>query len=343
MARKKYGRKMSKKIEPAVDTLQFDVLFPSGGTAFLDLSQAASLVNRRFYRQGINWVVAGFKVISNPNQGTIAISKLQNTWITSSAWEKSMRTWVRMNDEALEESTVRPRFLDFKIYADSQHHNLGFGANLLPSTGTIGSLSTADAGEWEASKVVVPNTAGAVGAVSNFEVIATGANYPGTSGSTGLNAVSMVEGYAASRSLPNVLDPNTPTDAADVNGATPENWMSAIFNEGTSQDDVVLSDMISENNVAPYPFENGPIVGGGAYADTQYPGGANQLDLMQLHDISGITGTTIGGDTRLSGGDFPCGLVRFDWTGDAPLDAIILVKLMPGPHRGYMCQPMTEM
>ncbi len=340
---KRYKRKNGMtKIQPAVDTMQFDITIASGTTKYIDLSQCASLINRRFYRQGINWVVGGFKFATAPAQGTVAISKLQNTWITSGAWEKSMRVWSRMNEEALEESTVRPRFLDFKIYADAGHHSAGFAANLLPSVGTIGSLSTAAAGEWEPSKVVVPNTAGAVGAVNNFEIIATGANYPG-GGASGLNAVSMVEGYAASRGLPNVIDPNTPDDAADVNGATPENWMSALFNEGTSQDDQVLTDMITENNVAPYPFENGPIVGGGTYTDTQYPGGANQLNLMQLHDVSGITGTTIGGDTMLRGGNFPCGLVRIDWTGDAALDGILLVNLVPGPHRGYLCESMVEM
>ena len=120
-----------------------------------------------------------------------------------------------------------------------------------------------------------------------WEITATKHRVAG-GGASGLNAVSMIEGYASSRSLPDVLDPNTPDDAADVNGATPENWMSALFNEGTSQDDQVLTDMITENNVAPYPFENGPVAGGGLYTDTQYPGGANQLNLMQLHDISGI-------------------------------------------------------
>ena len=335
-------RKSMKKIQPAVDTLQFDFTIPTNTSKYIDLSQCASLVNRRFYRQGLNWVVGGFKFISAPTQGTVAIGKLQNTWITSGSWEKSMRVWSRMNEEALDESTVRPRFLDFKIYADAGHHTAGFDANLKPVVGTIGALSTADVGEWEPSKIVVPNTAGAVGAVNNFEIIATGANYPGA-GASGLNAVSMVEGYAASRSLPDVLDPNTPTDAADANGATPQNWMSALFNDGTSQDDAVLSDMISENNVAPYPFENGPIVGGGIYTDTQYPGGANQLNLMQLHDASGITGTTIGGDTMLRGGNFPCGLVRIDWTGDAPLDGILLINLVPGPHRGYLCESMLEM
>ena len=147
MAKRKYSM-TQRKLQPAVDTMQFDINIASSSTAYIDLSQCASLINRRFYRQGINWVVAGFKFITGPaSTGTVAISKLQNTWVTSAAWEKSMRTWLRMTNDAMEEAqSVRPRFLDFKIYADAEHHTAGFGANMLPSVGTIGSLSTAQPG-----------------------------------------------------------------------------------------------------------------------------------------------------------------------------------------------------
>ena len=58
----------SSKIEPAVLTL--NVVIPSTAPGVLssstvDLSQCASLLNRRFYRQGINWAVAGVKVLSS--------------------------------------------------------------------------------------------------------------------------------------------------------------------------------------------------------------------------------------------------------------------------------------
>ena len=56
-----------KKIEPAVQTMTFVIdADPSSGVAyrFVDLSQCASLLNRRFYRQGINWAVSSMKVLS---------------------------------------------------------------------------------------------------------------------------------------------------------------------------------------------------------------------------------------------------------------------------------------
>ncbi len=343
MAKRFYSKK-GRNIEPSVQTifLSTPTVAPGATGSFTaDLSQIASLINRRFYRQGINWAVAGIKILTEGN-GSIAIKKLPNTWVMSNSWTKGFKAWQKMNREALSEAeSVRPKFLDFKIYADSTHHTDGFGANLLPLDGQLPVAQPYQAGEWIASKYVVPNTAGAVGAVNNFEVIATGASYPGVSASTGLNAVSLIEGYASSRGLPDILDPNAPADAADADGATPENWMSALFNDGTSQDDAVLSDMISENNEAPYPFEND-----GTNTDTQYPGGANQAPGLQIHDFEFITATTIGGTTRMKGGNFPCGLIRFDWTVDAASvtsDVAIQIDLIPGTHRGYLCEPMSEM
>jgi hypothetical protein len=336
MARK-YSGKKPRKIEPAVQTLYFSYNAPAGvSTSYIDLSQVASLVNRRFYRQGINWAVGGFKFLSTSNfKGSLGVSKLPNTWVMSNAWEKSFRTWQRMNKEALEETeSIRPKFLDFKIYADSAHHTAGFAANLLPL-----SLSGVYApGEWEASKVVIPRTDSTTGIPSSRELVATGASYSGA-GASGLNAVSLIEGYAASRGLPNVLDPNAPDDAADTSGVAPQNWMAALFNEGLVQNEDVIDDMITENNIAPYPFEND-----GVNVDTMYPGGANQGLGLQVHDFEYVTATTVGGTSRIKGGNFPCGLIRIDTlsTGDVG-GWVLTLDLIPGSHRGYLCESMTEM
>lgn len=156
----------------------------------------------------------------------------------------------------------------------------------------------------------------------------------------------MIEGYAASRGLPDIRDPNAPADASDADGSTPENWLSALQNEGIDQDSEVLTDMITENNLAPYPFEND-----GVHTDTQYPGGANQPagagSKLELHDVVGISPTTIGNITKTSGTNFQGGLIRIDTTaltnvGPGASALAVLVHLVPGSHRGYMCQPMTD-
>ena len=338
MAKRKYSPKRN-KIQPAVQTLTFTVpASPAGVTSYIDLSQVASLVNRRFYRQGINWAVGGFKFVGG-STGVIQISKLPNTWVMSNAWEKSMRTWTKMNREALAETeSVRPKFLDFKIYADDAHHSAGFGANLLPRSGPINAPLGTDvftAGEWVSSKVAIPATDGTDN-VNEREIIAVGPNFPGL-GASGLNAVSAIEGYAASRLLPDILDPNAPGDAAGVSGNLPSNWMAAIFNEGTDQTTEVIEEMLGSNNIAPYPFEND-----GVHVDTMYPNGANNVPYLQVHDYAFETSTTIGGTTRMKGGNFPCGLIKIEAVNQSEI-LFLQIDMVPGSHRGYLCEPMTEM
>ncbi len=326
-----------KKVDPAVETITLRV---PAGTSYCDLSQIASLANRRFYRQGLVWVVESFKAFNATSATTpksFSVSKLPNTWVMSNAWHKGFASWQKMNREALDETeSVRPRFLDFKIYMDAEHHTLGYGQNLLPAANGVLPGVLATPGEWEASKYHIPDTTGgATGDTREREVIAVGANYPGA-GASGFQAVSLIEGYAASRGLPDVLDPNVPDDAASAQGTQPQNWQAALMNEGTTQTEEVLEDMIAENNIAPYPFEND-----GVHVDTMYPGGANQLEGLQFHDATFFNPGTFANVVSLKGGTFPCGLLKFSNGNDSDVD--LLIRLVPGPHRGYLCGKMQEM
>jgi len=65
-----------------------------------------------------------------------------------------------------------------------------------------------------------------------------------------------------------------------------------------------------------------------------------------VHDQGKITPSTVGGTTRLKGGVFPCGLVRFKFVNpdlEASMALVLLVELVPGPNRGYLTQSMTDM
>lgn len=375
MARRNY-RKSSKKIQPAVETMTFylgstdkaiegPAYAPGHSTYYCSLSQVASLVNRRFYRQGLNWAVGGMRLnstnvvngttqpVADSPEGAITIQKLPNTWVMSNAWEKGFRAWQKMNKAALDQTpSVKPKFLDFKIFMDSEHHGErhGVAQNILPAVAdtifesSVTGFTDATPGEWEMSTIVTPVTsAGASdpGQVAQYEIIAVGANYPGP-GASLKDAVSLIEGYSNSRALPDITDPNAPDEASDIGGFTPENWLSAMFNEGTDQDSVVVDDMLTENNEAPYPFENDQA----GNLDTMYPGGPNQLNGLQMHSIENITGSTVGGVTYLKGGSFPCGLIRIDiFNNDQTFQMlnILQIDLVPGSHRGYLAEPMTEM
>ncbi len=334
MARRKARIPQGKKIQPATKVMKFGLTAGEGSfvSEYIDLSQCASLVNRRFYRQGLNWAVAGISVFTDGGTGIVSVSKIPDTWVASNAWEKGFRTWIKMQNEALDEAdSVKPKFNDFKVYMDSDHHAAGVASNLLPVTADGTSYT---AGTWDMSEMVIP-TWGDPGASKNRDIIWTGANYPGA-GASGLDAVSLIEGYAASRGLPDIRDPNTPADAADAAGNNPENWISATFSEATDQDADVLADLISDNTQAPYPFEND-----GINLDTMYPGGANQAPGPEVHDEVLVTTTTIGGKTSIPGTNFPGGLIKIT-NNISSGNMTVLIHLVPGPHRGYMCQPMQD-
>jgi len=339
MARRNY-RKSSKKIQPSVLRMNFTLETAKTTKKFdyIDLSQCASILNRRFYRQGLNWAVSGFKILvpqsgEESTTGTVSIHKLPNTWVMSNSWEKGFRAWQKMNKNALEEAeSIRPKFLDFKIYANADHYSSGYGGNLLPLSAVTSTSSYQEAtpGEWESSKIVIPSQT--ANTVATFELTAVGP--------TTANTLSLIEGYAASRALPNIEDPNTPDDASDP----AQNWLTSMFSDGTAQDDTVIDDMITENNQAPYPFENGDDGAGGVYTDTMYPGGANQLNSLEIHNQEFITGTTVGGTTRMPGGNFPCGLIEIGTAEFSAVTSIFIeVSLVPGQHRGYLAESMTEM
>ncbi len=324
MARRKSSRRGS-KIQPATLTMTFASSESGASTEFIDLSQVASLMNRRFYRQGINWAVAGFK-FSSLKGGTVNVSKLPNTWVMSNAWEKGFRHWHKQQREALEASSdgVMAKFNDFKVFADADHKSSGIANNLLPVSIDVGGVAVvANPGEWEASQIVIPNF-GAPG--NNIEpyVIAVGA----ADLAVDPTKFSLVEAYANSRSVPQSPDPAVP--AGVLTGD--ENIYRQMFDVGMD-DSEVMDNAVGKNDNLPYP-------------QTHYPGGDTQLAGLEWHDFAQIyntSATTNVGITTMKGGNFPCGLVRIDWSPDEPANLLIQVDLIPGNHRGYLCEPMTEM
>jgi hypothetical protein len=315
-------RRNSNKIEPSVMTVSFTGLSAAANTIqreYIDLSQVASLLNRRFYRQGLNWAVAGFKINGNTTGSDvlIGVEKLQNTWTTAGSWEKTMRHWLKQQNDAAKESGTQStiaRFRDYKVLMDSQHvidYNAAAGdlnaTNLIPAGYATG--------EWEASQVVIPND-GAPGTTGEYVLKMVGASDASAKG--------IMEGYALSRSVPQSPDPATPALASN-------SWLASMEDVGDNQTEI-LDNAQDKNNDLPYP-------------QNDYVGAV--FNNLQLHDTVYHTGTTIGRISRLKGGNFPCGLIKLEVVnlgGDsAAFSYSLQIDLVPGNHRGYLAEPMTEM
>lgn len=321
------------KIQPAVSTILINV--PASSSGYVDLSQCASIVNRRFYRQGLNWAVAGFRGnnAAVSGGGRISIEKLPETWVMSNAWHKIFAHWRKQQQEALDDSgqeSVRAAFNDFKIYMDTAHVAAGdtgtFSANLLPvksggGSFLVGSDSSTLTAEWQPSQVVIPNAA-ADASGSDVDAAEFYLHMVG-SGSTATSK-GIIEGYSNSRALPISPDPQLRPNTNNQE----YNWLRAMFDVG-NDDQEVLQNVSERNNEVPYPHE-------------AYPGGGIMASVLQLHAHTDISATINAVDNSffMPGTQVPCGLLKIKNDTNKTLE--MFIDLVPGHHRGYLCEPMQE-
>jgi len=293
---------------------------PSGDST-VDISQSASILNRRFYRQGLNWVVAGIRVYKpGPTESGavgIGISRLPNTWMMSNGWEKAFRMWNRQQREALDTAgseSAAARFRDFKVHMDVTHVTDTFAANLLPKD-AAGSVALP--GEWESSQIVTPNTA-ADASGSTVDPYEYSLHVVGTNNNAGQSR-GIIDGYAQSRAYPQSPDPAIPVVSND------DNWFKQMFDVG-NDDTEVLENATAKNDDLPYN-------------QVQYPGSFGQLPGLQIVDIGYFSAGTNSNKLYLKGDSFPCGLIRFN----SDQEVSVIIDLVPGHHKGYLCQSMQDM
>lgn len=293
-------------------TARFTV--PSSTSAqYLDLSATASILNRRFYRQGLQWAVSGFTLIVPADAtGSIVMKKLPTNWVVSNAWEKGMRAWMKQQNEALDaadQQSVKARFNDFKIYADTDHSGTAAPHFLLPVDGDGNAFKAPQ--EWLHSEVVVPNDGGVPGDTKEYKL-----HMMGDDGSS----KSLIKAYADSRAVPQSPDPSTPGNAST-------GLYTNMFNVGQN-DTEVMANAEFRNDELPYDQD-------------EYPGSKNNGAGLELVDtVTFATAITQPGKYHLNGGTFPCGLVKINNTGST---VDLLVHLVPGSHRGYLAESMVDM
>ena len=136
-------------------------------------------------------------------------------------------------------------------------------------------------------------------------------------------AYSLIELYQESRAVPQSPDPATQPGVLSAN-----NILNLMFDDGDNNTDV-LSNATGKNNDLPYD-------------QVSYPGGDSNFSGLEIHAFELVTNTTIGAKTTIPGGDFPCGLIEFGIANSTSVP-LIKVNLVPGTHRGYLAESMTEM
>lgn len=317
-------RRVSRKSTPAVTRLWFHVT-PGTGKNYIDLSLAASAANRRFYRQGTTWAVAGMSLHAGEGiTGVFDVSKMPETWVAKNAYSKSKKLWMKSQDQVLDDQpTIAAKYRDFKVFLDSDM----VAADIQDATAnpaTTGEIMlpvdrqdfTAKIGEWTYSTIQLPNAGGA-SAPTEVTLHMVG-NDDG-------NSRGMIHGYGLARSRPQTIEPNTPTAGG---------WMNDVFDVADMNDEIRL-DVTDNNDVPPYR------VGDEVSNDEFYPGGKNNTPSTALHAVSYVTNSTVGGATHVQGGTFPCGLIRFDWDlidKESIGSMYLAIDLIPGSYKGYLTE-----
>ncbi len=321
------------KIQPAVMTLTF---LPGTKTAsYYDLSFAASIANRRFLRQGLNWAVAGMTVQARTGNATLSggirTEILPQTWPCSNAWHKGFAMWKKQQDDDAEEAGAESRiakFRDFKIFMDTGHVDAMYAAggsatvpSMVPTleVPVDGGYVDALTGDWDAAQIVVPNvipdaTGSAVDPVEYYLHMVGANNNAGRSRG-------LIDGYQSSRSYPQSPDPVGP----DVGSA--DNWMRQMFDVGNDNVEV-LENAEDKNDELPYDQDD-------------YPGSEGNLANLQVHSQHYFTANSLGNRIEIRGTNVPCGLIKL--SNDTGADLEFQVHLVPGSHRGYLASPMQDM
>jgi len=304
------------KVQPAQRTLSF--LVPPG-TSYVDLAAALSAVNRRFYRQGMQYAVTGVDFVFEGKPGAadfihLAASTAGSTWVVHNAWKKAQATWLAQQRDSRKAAGafIKPAYEDFKVYLDDTHRT-GTTCTLLAGDG-----GTVMAGEWEYSKFVYSTDADAGLLEPNLHIIG---------GDVSTSDVGIVEAYEESRSTVQSPDPNAPATASH----SIYSLMSTNVNEVA---DEVIQNQETENDQTPYDLD-------------EYPGGETNSDSAWVQSwavaSAGLPTAT------LPGFNAQCGLIKFDLSGNeadasdtTPPPVLVMVHLAPGPYKGVLAEPMGQ-
>ncbi len=288
----------------------------------IDIAQCLSLVNRRFYRQGFQYAVAGLEVVSDVTTLT-KVSRIPESWPIANAWVKAFSRWNESRDQVLDdEPSIESKYADFKVFLEANHQAAGFTANLIPDGFLSGGYGLDESYEWAAVEIEIPNDP-VPGATAAYNLHMLGDTMPNSKG--------IVHGYAMSRARPQQEEPNVPQ---------PAGWMTELFDVGDNLDEI-RQDIADENDEPPY------VVGtqqGVNVNQEFYPGGMHGGLQVETHMIT-RAGTALAQSFAPSF-TAPCGLVQVQnsWTGDTPpLRYQFRMTLLAGDYKGVMARAMQEM
>ena len=315
---------MPRKLHPAPMSLYYQI--GDSTDTYIDLAKDLSNINRRFYRQGMNYAVAGFRFgynrSSQSDSVNVAIQTLPTTWVVGAAWHKFFAAWQNQQNEALDAidgENMKGRWNDFKIYWNSAHKAAG---SLVPTTpgGFLLTPQTPHAeGEWNYSQIVTP-------VLESDDASGEKEFYLGMLGGDTTTVKGMIKHYGLSRYYPQSPDPvqgNAETSVLSQMNMVPSAAQSAAVINATDYNDDL-------------PYDQNDYIGG----DTASLGSNGYL-----HREITLIPTSTSNYKNVDGCLVPCGLLKISHDGsNIPAGSMVLqIILVPGTYKGYLAEPMQEM
>ena len=305
-------------MQPAQTVLSYEL--PSGNS-YIDIAEGLSQVNRRAYRQGMEYAVGKivFSYLADPGSilnVRLGVHTAGNTWSVHNAWKKAYAHWIAQQRRArrLIGQSAKPTWEDFKVYLDDAHRA---GTSLGVLAGDSGAVGT---GEWDYSRLIWEADDASIDEVY-LHLIGADVASPATDWG-------LILGYQNSRATVQPEDPDLPAEYSI-------NMYTRLAQDENAVADEVANNMEDENDQPPYDHDD-------------YPGTDANSDAPWLQEFGYASpGAPM---ATLPGFVAQCGLIKFNLSahdvasGDVTsgVTSLVQVHLMPGTYKGVAALPMGQ-
>ncbi len=290
----------------------------SDGDQWIDIASDLSKVNRRAYRQGMQYAVGKVEFAFAGKPGNADIISLAaftagDTWVVHNAWKKAQAHWLQQQRRArrLIGRGAKPAYEDFKVFLDDSNRSAGLLPTIAADVALVG------AGEWDYS---VLHVEAEDHSIQEWYMHIIGGDISTTDRG-------LILGYQQSRATVQADAPDLPADYS----------ASMYADMADDLDDVaksVADDMEDENDEPPYDHDD-------------YPGNDTNADVPWLQSFA--VANAAASNAVLDGFVAECGLVKFHLGGitSAGVDTAapnisVTVHLVPGKYKGIMAKSMGQ-
>ena len=303
--------KKYKKTAPTVLRLSFEG--NGNETRYIHIARALSVINRKFYRQGLYYYVNSVELYNNED-AFIDLHTIPDTWVTKNAWNRGFQLFQKMNAQV---DTPRPKYHDFKVLMFGEAPTSTKAPHTEANTmdpemfGINSDFSSHSPDEWVYSKMTTMKSDG--GQADEFTVAMLG-DHRGQDGN--YVTVGLIRSYGDTRSYPPVFgQPQLPSGVDTDPLAT----LFETSSDGAITD--IIDNLDDDNDLTPY-------------AGQTYIGGSHNN--MQ-HVARLATSQTTGRVAKASGFCAPMGLICVD-PQDTATAYRVVINLAAGTYHGVYAE-----